>query len=336
MKDRELDKKLEQARIEADRFFENLKFAPYRKIVQKKINNSSDGKRRFQIGLLNNKKRIKGVAIIGIFIFLTIFLVPKTWDVYRYRYVSKQMGSPILQQSVKLDNRRLSHWFNFFMLNNPGQKDHNLLAVLWKMEPDGKYKMIYSSLLEETDIPKPPMIMEMPQTNNKFILISSKNKNKEYLHYRLISYEDNTIKTYLEENFIPDGKIEIKKGTLLEEKVQPDEYLKTKSEQMSMLRKVVTRFVPYQFTGDGRIILSTNYVKLKKGDYLTLVGDNYKLVQVDFNKKLIKKVGERTSSDKTIQKTLFQAVESGIDFLKLRPDYNDSIEERLLIEVIEP
>ncbi|NPV43186.1 MAG: hypothetical protein HPY70_04285 [Firmicutes bacterium] len=137
--------------------------------------------------------------------------------------------------------------------------------------------MIYSSLLENCDIPHPVSVVDFLGSSSKLLLISSGNKNSGHLHYRLIEYDDTSraFVTYLEQDFVPYGKVNIEEGIIVEERTVPGIYSAQENEFLrSKGKTVVTRLVPYKIDSKGNLILPTDYIRLNRGDYLTFIGYN--------------------------------------------------------------
>lgn len=273
MNDRELNEKLKAAKEEADRFFAGWKFSPYRKMVYRRLENPDyyTGKGLFNSlwGMVFNKK----VVLASL---LAILLVLNLFNLFPFKQ-SPDIGVPIAQQPVSLGDNSTTKWVSFFRLDKPDRSKYSLLAVIWDSSPDGDYRMIYSSLLENCDIPHPVSVMDFPGNSSKLLLISSGNKNLGHLHYRLVEYDDSSkaFVTYLEQDFVPYGKINIEEGIIVEERTVPGIYLSRGNETPPSEEKtVVTRFIPYKIDSRGNLVLPTDYVRLNRGDYLTFIGYN--------------------------------------------------------------
>jgi uncharacterized protein YcfL len=331
MNDRELDQKLKIAKRQADKFFSNWKFEPCTREVEERVNSLSNTSK--------SKLRLKTVSatVASLVIILILTFASNKVNLFNNNKASKA-GTPILEQLIKLDDYEPAHLINFFQLNNPNGDSQNLLAVLWELDSNGKYQMIYNSILEDVDIPEPVEVMEMPVKHNKLVLISSKNIEQNHLHYRVMSYDNHTIKTLMEENYVPNGSIEIRNGMIIEKRIEPVKSLNSRSEEPSKeFRQIVTLLVPYQYNEKGDLVLSTNYVRLKRGEYLGFIGSEWDdLYRINYKEKVLKEIGVENNLIKKGLKTKFQAVDLGIEMISIEPKNRTGIAKKLLIEVVDP
>lgn len=334
MNDRELDERLKIASSEAEQFFSRWSFEPYRKLVQKRIENGYLNTKRFdRIFPPGTAWRNKAV-LIGLSLLLFIPLVFSVFSSALNRH-PQQAGVPIAQHPIKLGDHYDTQWVSFFRLDKPDHNRHNLLAVIWETNAADNYRMVYSSLLEDSDIPNPVSTLDFPESSNKLALISSKNREQGYLHYRLIEYNNRAFVTYLEQDFVPDGKVDIKEGIIVEERTVSD--IRLPKENRSSISKgmtIVTRFIPYKIDSDGNLILSTDHVKLNWGDYLTFVGYNTnRQIKISFIGEILERLCSDNLSGINGYYTQFHAVSPGRGFIILEPDTNKGPGTKLSIEV---
>jgi len=331
MKDKDLDKILETARNQSEEFFNNFNFEQSRKIVLKKIENSNLNKRNFYNRLLENKIFIKGVLATCIIIFVAFI----SYQIGENNFT--KIGTPVLQQVVKLDDNENNHLVNYFRVDNPN-KGNNLLAVVWQKDLKGNYQIIYSSILENTDIPNPVTIMNIPFSESKFALVSSSNKDKNFIHYRLIKYNNSNTQTYLEENFVPEGKIEINNGMLIEERATPnDYYLQKGNQEILASNKIYRYFIPIELRKDGGVTLTTNKIRLKKGSILTLLPDDRIMpLDFDYNDEILSIRGNKIYGNEEIGGLVnFETIKEGYVNLKIREKNNIEIVNQLFIEIVD-
>jgi hypothetical protein len=336
MHDQELEKKLKDARCEADQFFSHWHFNSQREMVHKRVGDQSYGG--------NKHKSIFPWIVIGKASIVLVSFLFLIWIPYRLNILlstfngdSSNLGTPLTQQSVTLEQNKSSQWVNFFRLDKPDRKQHNLLAVIWNTNSDGNYKMIYSSLLENSDKPHPVSTIEFPENHNKLALISSSNPKQRHLHYRLIGVSNDVVKTYWEQDFVPDGKVEVREGMLIERRTVPQVYFK--QENMTSLpnhKTVVTYFIPYQINDYGDLVLTTNYVRLGIGEYLAFIGENNKRIRMSSNEKIIKKLDDNKAVFTTNElRSHFYAFRTGRDILVLEPDTGEGKGQMLQVEVVD-
>lgn len=273
MNDRELNEKLKAAKEEADRFFAAWKFNPYRKMIYRRLENPDN---YTDSDAFNSPWRLVFNKKVVLASLLLILLALNLFNFSPFKQ-SPNIGVPISQQPIRFGDNSTTKWVSFFRLDEPDRSKNSLLAVIWDSSPDGDYKMIYSSLLENCDIPHPVSVMDFPGSSSKLLLISSGNKNSGHLHYRLIEYDDSSraFVTYLEQDFVPYGKVNIEEGIIVEERTVPGIYSAQENEfPRSKGKTVVTRLVPYKIDSKGNLILPTDYIRLNRGDYLTFIGYN--------------------------------------------------------------
>lgn len=330
MKDRELDDKLKIARHQSEQFFTKLNFEQSRKLVYKRIENNSSIKKNLFERFLNKKLLLKGTTVFLLFLVV----------VYSFMQIDNNKHSnrstPILQQSIELGDNN-NYLANYFIVDNPNNVN-NLLAILWKKDLNGNYKIIYSSMMENANIPNPVVIMSMPFSESKFALVSSKNEDGNFIHYRFIKYNNDSITTYLEENYVPEGKIEINNGMLIEERVEHNDNYFEKNDKITLQNdKIYRYFIPIEFNNDGSFALSTNEIKLKEGSVLTLLAKD-KIVPLEFeydndilsreDKKLSDNKGENYYAN-------FKVNKKGFVNLKIREKNNASEVNELFIKIID-
>ena len=267
MNDKDLDKKLSTARSQSERFFDKFDFDRGIRMVQRRIEENR--------GVRNGgiKRYITGrVPLAGAAAALTIALLLLVLDPVRHLGPANP-GTPILQQAIGMDEERDSHMVNYFRFDNPNS-DNNLLAVLWRKGSKGNYEVIYSSIMENAYTPNPVAVITIPSGESSFAFVSSSSKDENYIHYRLVKYSSSTATAYLEENYVPSGKIQILNGMILEERTLPANYnLQAGEAKPPNPGKAYRYFIPVELRSDGSFALSANQVRLKKGAILTLLTD---------------------------------------------------------------
>lgn len=325
-----LDKKLKIARNQSEQFFTKFNFEQSRKLVYKRTEDNTNVKVNLLEKLLNNKLLLKGTVTF----FIMIIIVFGARQIGNDCFIEN--GTPILQQSIQLDNNT-DYLVNYFIVDNPN-KDNNLLAILWKKDLRGDYQVVYSSMMENTNMPNPVTIMNMPFSESKFALVSSRNKDKNFIHYRFIKYSNDSVMTYLEENYVTEGKIEINNGMLVEERIEPnDYYLQKNNKPISKDSKVYRYFVPVELKSDGNLTLSTNQIKLKEGAILTLlVEDRIMPLEFEYDNEILSKSDKKISDNETVNFFAnFKVKGKGFVNLKIREKNNLNKANELFIEIID-
>lgn len=299
MDDNRLEELLQKAKGESERFFGGWDVDPCRQEV---------------MGRLKREKPNKGFSLvrwgkvaIASACLLVALLVPFT-------LTKTKQFTP---QAITLDKREPAQLVNFVPLASPGQTNHSLLAVLWGVSPEGQYKVVYSSLFNDSAIPHPVYTLDIPGTPYRVALISSEDDQQKYLHYRLIGYTDQSIDTILAEDYVPGGKLDIDEGKMVEEREDGS----------------VTHIVPYQIDEEGTLTLSADKVQLQLGEELLLIGlDLSNQVNFSAQEDILQKINEEKEED--IPKARFSANSVGEECVRLIPNSDPAKSKTLFIRVV--
>lgn len=303
MDDNRLEELLQEAKSQADRFFAGWDLGPSRQKAKSRIQ-AGDFKKSFS--LLARREWAKlGLALV--FLLLTLFFP------YRIRQ-AKQYAL----QTVTLDERRPSQLVNFVPVTNPAHTGQCLLAVLWGLNPQGQYQVIYSSMFNDSVLPHPVSTLDFPGTPYRMALLSSEDSEQKYLHYRLIGYADQNINTIFAADYVPGGKLDLEEGKMVEEREDGS----------------VTHIIPYQIDDKGDLILSADKIQLQLGEKLLLIGFDLSN-QINFiaREEAIRKIDEENEADKP--KARFAASNVGEDYIRLTPNYNPAKGKTLYIRVVQ-
>ncbi|NLP18276.1 MAG: hypothetical protein GX376_04170 [Firmicutes bacterium] len=261
MDDRELDAKLHQGRREAEKFFSGLFITPLRELVYRRIKTGRSRKLSFNravVGLL--------AAVVVLLVILNLGRGANPVE----------MGVRVAQQRVILNNKENTHWVNYFRVTQPDSLRENLLVVLWAPQKDGGWEPVYSSLLEGGGVPLPISTMELPGERRQLIIISSRDREDRFFHYRLLAYDDGEVLPYHEEDNVPRGQLEVGPGFLVERRTVPlsfspgEDFPPTND---GALREV-TYLIPYYINAKGEIVVPQGPLSLRVGQYLVLVGND--------------------------------------------------------------
>lgn len=282
MKDKELDKKLLEASNEAEKFFSHIDMSNIKnntKIKIKCVEDTNSFNRRYKFKSVYTK-----IGAISICILILI-LIPYAFNISISNDGYSDAGKPISQQPIKLSSNEESQWLNFFKINKP-DRSSNLLAVIYKYNTNGDYKVIYSSLFENSENPQPVSTITFPKGQYPMLLISSQNKQREFLHYRVVGYKNGKILSYLKQDFVPEGEVKVINGVLREKRIIPAEY---ESNTDNVYKSVVTYYIPYYIDEYGNVILSTNHLRIRKGENVAIIGDNNSIIGTYSSGHLIEK-----------------------------------------------
>jgi len=271
MNDRELDEKLKIAYEESEKFFNNFVFKDSPNTIKKKMEQRNNIRMKTFIPI-----NFKQVAI-----FFTILLLFAA----SYSFFLKEddnLGIPVLQQRLDSDSKNNEYLINYFSLTNPNY-DKNMLVILWQKKLGEKYKVLYSSIMEDTNRPTPVTIINIPDSQSKLALGATRNEDKDFIHYRLLKYNHDTVDIYLEENYVVNGKVHVDNGILVEERVIPADYYIINPRDEDIIKDKIYRYiVPIELRNNGGITLTTSQVKLKQGGILTIIPDD-KMTPLEFD-----------------------------------------------------
>ncbi|NLY42915.1 MAG: hypothetical protein GX066_02875 [Clostridiaceae bacterium] len=325
-----LEMKLLEARKDADRFFSNFPYEKMNNAVFAKLSKDRDvvyHKRHFIYPLVI---KISALSACLIFLISAVSFFRDGLDYEKENMAS--LGKPVSQQMIKPDNKEgLYQWLNFFNINKPNQVENNLLAVIWKPGSSGDYEMAYSSLFENSNKPCPAYMIVFPDNQPSVVIISSQNDDKKYIHYRVLGYKEDKIIAYMEQNYVIGGKIEVVDGALKETRLIPDNYVEKEDiekENNGNMKKIITYYIPYQTNESGDIIPSVENIRIRKGDYIAIIGDNTVPVEI-LNSRMLLDWDKQYDNIKSLY-----AKSSGYEDLCLRP-LNGGETKKISVEVVE-
>jgi|GEM_PF-2014646 len=181
------------------------------------------------------------------------------------------LGKPVSQQKIN-DSSFKDNWITFFKINKPDKfLQDNLLAVLWETGKNGDYHMAYSSMFENSSKPEPVRIIDFNDEQPSMVIISTKNPTKQYIHYRVVGYSNSRIIELMEQDYVTGGEISVIDGVIKETRLMPNTDFDENSG--SYLHQVVTYYIPYQINKSGDIFTSVQNLKINKGDYIAVLGN---------------------------------------------------------------
>jgi hypothetical protein len=313
-----LDEKLNTGKKEAERFFnKNIDSDRIRKGIYIRLSN--DTPRKKNNGLLYGKISITIAACI-----LLLLITPYLSNTF-INYENKDMlGEPINQQLISL-NEKANQLLNFFKIGEPDKKSSNLLAVLWNEDDHGDYRVVYSNLLENSDKPLPVSMILFPDNENHMALIASVNNRENYVHYRVIGYNDNEVNTYLMQDYVPNGEVTITDNVIKEKRIMPLEYTQEDSQDNNI--QTITYYIAYTYNELGNLVLSTDHIRINKGEQIVIFGDNNNPVEVYPSELFFKDEGEDSLM-------YINSLSGGASSIDIKPKYG-GVPQKLFVEVID-
>ena len=273
----EMNNMKEIIKNESNKFFSDFNHHKMSNAVFHKIGNGNEEKNRkkfiafkmiFNYGIVS-----KMSVILACFVLLiTSVFFFRGKSLYENEK-NEMMGKPVSQQKINLnDTSYTDNWITFFRINKPDKVlQDNLLAVLWETVINGDYQMAYSSMFENSSNPEPVKIIDFYNEQPSIIIISTKNVEKQYIHYRVVGYSGNSIIAFMEQNYVIGGEISVIDGVIKETRLI--QAADSDKNQSSGLHRVVTYYIPYQINKSGDIFTAVNNLKINKGDYIAVLGN---------------------------------------------------------------
>jgi hypothetical protein len=321
----DMDKLLSRAKNEAEKFFADYSYERMNKAVYSRIRSETKVNQLKKIydSSRNHKilSKTKIPAIIACTFFLLISFSALLFRVYSNQEKVNLLGEPVSQEMIKLNESDSGQLLDYFKINKPEQTGDNLLAVIWDSEHEGRYEMAYSSLFEDTNQPGPILMIYFPQNQPGMAVISSENKDLQYIHYRVVGYRKNQIVTLMEQNYINGGEIEVLDGALKESRLVP-----------GYPGKIVTHYIPYQLSKSGDIISSLQNIKINIGEYIAFIGNSSDPVEVSYSDLFSEREYEPTDSSNEYR--ILYAESSGHEELSIKP-VSGGKTKTISVEVVE-
>ncbi|NLU36319.1 MAG: hypothetical protein GXX01_04770 [Clostridiales bacterium] len=301
---------LSRAKYEADRFFSKYNNESLRKSVFARIRQKKK----------SSLKLYAAIACICCFIIGFSALIINEYN-RQIEMANASLGDPVSQEKIKLsESDTTPQLLDYFKISKPDQTGDNLLAVIWDSEYNGNYEMVYSSMFENSDEPGPVLMIYFPSEIPDMAVISTHNKNMQFIHYRVLGYRKNQLVTLMEQNYIDEGEIEIINGALKEIRLIPEKQ-----------EKIVTYYIPYQVDESGEIIPALQDISINIGEYIAFIGNSVNPVEVSYSSLFTEGENNVASLDKEMK--LLYANSTGYDKVLLRPVYGGK-EKTVFVRVI--
>ncbi|HHW48304.1 MAG TPA: hypothetical protein GXX14_06770 [Clostridiaceae bacterium] len=336
MNEQDLEKLLKKGKKETENFFSHVCLNSIRNTVHNKISEQSSGqKAQKEKPIIKHCLRFLPVnaAITAMSLLIIISLLIGTGIVrLKQEHGTKAINTPVAEQTISLnddnssENGNRSYLVSFFPINKPNHEEQSLMIIMWKIGSDGNSEMVYSSLFEKSDEPYPVSTIEFSDANSKLILISSGNRERRYMHYRLIEYSNDTISTLWSQDFVPDGKLGVKDGIVVEQRSLNGTYSDSSMSDNPNANTRISYIVPYKTGSMGEVFLPVEKLNVRVGEQILLVGDNSEnSLRIFSEKGIIKEVGYESNAYGKEQGLVFQAANKGDDVLSLVNSDNGNI-----------
>jgi len=343
--DLDLEKLLKKGKKESENFFSHVCLNSIRNTVHQKISGQFLGQKtqkvkpeRYLLRLLTANAAITAVSL------LVVIAVLFGTGIIQLKQESRinVINGAVAEQTISLNGSNSSengsgnYLVSFFPIQKPNHKEQSLMIIMWKIGNDGNSETIYSSLFEKSDEPYPVSTIEFSDADSKLILISSGNRERRYMHYRLIEYSNDTVSTLWSQDFVPDGKLGIKDGVVVEQRSLDEAY--TDSDISNNPYKSCTQIsyiIPYKTSSMGEVFLPVEKLNIRVGEQILLVGDNSEnSLRVSSEKGIIKKIEQENNAYGKEQGLVFQAVYKGNDVLSLE-NRNNGNTRALAVNIVD-
>jgi hypothetical protein len=329
MNDQQLDKFLKEGKKQSEGFFSQMNADAVRKAVAYKVSEPEFGAKsvkkkalRWPLGL-----KIGMAAAVGLAACLTVFCfayTPKQAE-------TKPVTGPVAEQAVFLDNSDKNYLVSYMPVNVPKYPEPGLMTILWGMGgSSGKAdpEMLYSSLFEKCDEPYPASTIGFLGTDSKYILLSSGDSHKSYLHYRLIGFSEGAIKTFWSEDYVPNGNLDLMGGAVIEQRNA------VYHQQAESEAARVSYIIPYKTDELGGLYLPVEKLQLHVGEQMLLVGDEGDDLKIRSKEGIVKEIDENGRVTAPGRGRVLQAYDRGDDVVSISEDGGGSM-KYILVNIVE-
>lgn len=296
MYDRQLEELLNSGKSESKSFFSQTDYKSAREAVQNRIALRSSVKPKplwpFQLKAVF----IAACFLAVICIFATILLSTPA-------QINNQ-GGTLAEQQVSLDGDK-NGLISYFTVKAPDNPGTSIMSVLWDTDSYNS-QMLYSTVFDKCDETYPASSLTFPDTGRKLVLIFSGSNENDFIDYRIIGYNDNRVKEWLSQDYVPGGKLGVKDGMIMEQSTLPF--------GSGQGGTSVTYIIPYDIRMSGELILPVQNVRLHIGEQILFVGITDQMLDVSSANGLVEKVASENGADD--QHTLeYRAKTKGSDVL---------------------
>jgi len=324
MNDKELDELLKRGKKESEDFFSHASLNTIRSAVHHKISGHNAQKASSAIKRLRVLSVNAAISAAFLIIIIAVLLgtgILQPWE----KPYGNTASSPVAEQTISLngddslENGSKRYLVSFFPIFKPNHKEQSLMTIMWRLDSDGNSEIMYNSLFENTDEPYPVSTIEFSDADSKLILISSGNSKRRYMHYRLVEYSNDTISTLWSQDFVPDGKLGVKDGVVVEQRSSEETYPDPGAgDNPNRPITQISYIIPYKTGSMGEVLLPVERLDVRVGEQILLVGDDIvNNLQVSSEKGMIKRIGQESNTYGKEQVMVFQAASKGNDVLSL-------------------
>jgi hypothetical protein len=138
------------------------------------------------------------------------------------------------------------------------------------------------------------------------------------------------------QDFVPDGKLGVKDGVVVEQRSSDEAYADSDiKDNYYRMYTQISYIIPYKTGSMGEVLLPVEKLDVRVGEQILLVGDNSEnSLEVSSEKGMIKRVGQESNTNEKKQVLVFQAAYKGDDTLSLASGDNGSIRD-LAVSIVD-
>lgn len=305
MNEKRLEEWLHKGKTESEAFFSHSDLnALKQKILQSAANEHSS---ESSIVLLPKRKVRRsfwyraGAAAAGMLLCATLLLTV----VNRQPDCPDNPVSGMTQQPIQLDDSGKDYQVSFFPVEIP-QSEPSIMSVLWTTDLDGQSEMLYTSLFESCNELYPVSTIALPGASSRFVLLTSGDSARGFIHYRLIGYAAGTMTTLWSQDYVPDGKLGVQDNMLIEQR------------SSDKMQTQVSYILPYHVVDTATVSLPVEHLQLHVGDLVIFVGDSEEpLFDISAQTGMMRRVENGSDLYGEERGVAFVASGSGSDLLSL-------------------
>jgi len=310
--DRELDKVLNKGKTASDNFFSHINYVLIGNEIKAKIYH---GKIR-KVKLLWSFPLKAGfvVAAMLVIVGITLGIVSGTQSIH-----TNNKAAAVTQQTVSFNGGK-DCLISYIPVNSPDSSESSLMSVLWELNTgspksretfgginDQHSQMLYSTMFEKCDMAYPASNIDFPDTGRSLVLIFSGDSQADFIDYRLLGYNDDSVKVWWSQDFVPGGKLGVKDGVIIEQRASgPDG---------GSGDTITTCIIPYEIQITGELMLPVQNLQLRVGEQVLLVGSNNAALNIDSQNGLVQRVDCAGNLGGLTGAASFRAIGSGNDIL---------------------
>jgi hypothetical protein len=298
MDDGDLEKRLINGKIESDCFFSQTDYRMLRDSVLARTVLRHAGKARPLWPFALKAVFVAASLLIMVVVITLVIGAPDSSD--------SNQAKALSEQKLLLDGGK-GALLSYFPVETPDDSKSSLMSVIWDLN-SRRSEMLYSTVFKECNETYPASSITFPDNGPMLVLIFSGSSQDGFIDYRIIGYDNDSIVEWWSQDFVPDGKLKVKDGLVIEER--------NKFYGSGQCDAAVTYIIPYDIQITGGIVLSVQDLQLKIGEQILLIGVSPRPLSVTSESGLIKKVEYAISKDK--QSLLeYRATDKGNDVLLL-------------------